>query len=35
MMICTVFYSISVNCYSILCGRGVGCLDDALPFVCV
>jgi len=31
-MTCTAFYSISVVCYSVLCSRGVGCLDHSLLF---
>jgi len=32
---CTLFHSISVAFYCVLCVRGVGCLDHSLPFVCV
>jgi len=32
---CTLFHSLSVACYCVLCIRGVGCPDHSLPFVCV
>ena len=33
-MTCTLFDSISVACYCVLCVTGVGCLDHSLPFAC-